>query len=63
MHTEGWTYREGLYFAFISLSTIGFGDYVIGKSTNINLRLVLEFTATESTGFEVKAKKKDAFIL
>ncbi|KAF5922775.1 hypothetical protein HPG69_013120 [Diceros bicornis minor] len=30
MHTEGWTYKEGLYFAFISLSTIGFGDYVIG---------------------------------
>ncbi|XP_008527405.2 potassium channel, subfamily K, member 16-like isoform X1 [Equus przewalskii] len=28
-HTEGWTYEEGLYFAFISLSTIGFGDYVI----------------------------------
>ncbi|KAB0402731.1 hypothetical protein E2I00_019925, partial [Balaenoptera physalus] len=28
MHTEGWTYKEGLYFAFISLSTIGFGDYV-----------------------------------
>ncbi|XP_039096718.1 potassium channel subfamily K member 16-like [Hyaena hyaena] len=29
-HTEGWTYKEGRYFAFISLSTIGFGDYVLG---------------------------------
>ncbi|XP_078518223.1 potassium channel, subfamily K, member 16-like [Lissotriton helveticus] len=27
---EGWSYREGFYFAFISLSTIGFGDYVVG---------------------------------
>ncbi|XP_051833711.1 potassium channel subfamily K member 16-like [Antechinus flavipes] len=28
--TEGWTYSEGIYFAFITLSTVGFGDYVVG---------------------------------
>ncbi|XP_019373939.1 PREDICTED: potassium channel subfamily K member 16-like [Gavialis gangeticus] len=28
---EGWSYSEGIYFAFITLSTIGFGDYVVGK--------------------------------
>ncbi|XP_036105067.1 potassium channel subfamily K member 17 [Molossus molossus] len=27
---EGWSYMEGFYFAFITLSTVGFGDYVIG---------------------------------
>ncbi|XP_062432508.1 potassium channel subfamily K member 16-like isoform X3 [Rhea pennata] len=27
--TEGWSYSEGIYFAFITLSTIGFGDYVV----------------------------------
>ncbi|XP_023483585.1 potassium channel subfamily K member 16-like isoform X2 [Equus przewalskii] len=37
-HTEGWTYEEGLYFAFISLSTIGFGDYVIVKQKKRRLR-------------------------
>ncbi|XP_051852641.1 potassium channel subfamily K member 16 [Antechinus flavipes] len=29
-HVEGWSYGEGFYFAFITLSTIGFGDYVVG---------------------------------
>lgn len=30
-HVEGWSLCEGFYFAFITLSTIGFGDYVVGK--------------------------------
>ncbi|XP_067884699.1 potassium channel subfamily K member 16 [Heterodontus francisci] len=29
-YVEGWTYGESFYFAFITLSTIGFGDYVVG---------------------------------
>ena len=63
-HTEGWTYEEGLYFAFISLSTIGFGDYVIGKSTDvINLRIVLALIVTESTGLEVKYNSKYSIYL
>ncbi|ETE73519.1 Potassium channel subfamily K member 16, partial [Ophiophagus hannah] len=28
---EGWSYSEAIYFTFITLSTIGFGDYMIGK--------------------------------
>ncbi|KAM6909678.1 potassium channel subfamily K member 5-like [Xenentodon cancila] len=30
MSTEGWSYLEGIYFSFITLTTIGFGDYVAG---------------------------------
>ncbi|KAJ7413828.1 potassium channel subfamily K member 10-like isoform X3 [Willisornis vidua] len=32
--TEGWSYSEGIYFAFITLSTIGFGDNVVGKQSD-----------------------------
>ncbi|KAM4679041.1 potassium channel subfamily K member 17 [Amazona ochrocephala] len=33
---EGWSYEEGLYYSFITLSTIGFGDYVIGMNPDRN---------------------------
>lgn len=32
MVTEEWDYIEGLYYSFITISTIGFGDFVAGKS-------------------------------
>lgn len=31
MVTEGWDYIEGLYFSFITITTIGFGDFVAGQ--------------------------------
>ena len=30
-YVEDWSYGEGFYYAFITLSTIGFGDYVVGE--------------------------------
>ncbi|XP_061771945.1 potassium channel subfamily K member 5-like [Nerophis ophidion] len=33
---EGWSYLEGLYFSFITLTTVGFGDYVAGVNPNID---------------------------
>jgi Ion channel len=27
---EGWSYEEAVYYAFVTLATIGFGDYVAG---------------------------------
>lgn len=31
MYMEGWSYLEGLYYSFITLTTVGFGDYVAGR--------------------------------
>ncbi|KAG7242153.1 hypothetical protein INR49_024199 [Caranx melampygus] len=35
MSLEGWSYLEGIYFSFITLTTVGFGDYVAGVNPNI----------------------------
>ncbi|XP_030575100.1 potassium channel subfamily K member 5 [Archocentrus centrarchus] len=34
MSQEGWTYIDGLYFSFVTLTTIGFGDMVAGVDPN-----------------------------
>ncbi|OAD56477.1 Open rectifier potassium channel protein 1 [Eufriesea mexicana] len=31
---EGWTYDEAVYYAFVTLTTIGFGDYVAGQDNS-----------------------------
>ncbi|XP_052370049.1 potassium channel subfamily K member 5-like isoform X2 [Oncorhynchus keta] len=36
MSLEGWSYLEGFYFSFITLTTVGFGDYVAGINPNID---------------------------
>lgn len=36
MYMEGWSYLEGLYYSFITLTTVGFGDYVAGVNPKMN---------------------------
>lgn len=35
MSMEGWSYLEGIYFSFITLTTVGFGDYVAGVNPDV----------------------------
>lgn len=37
-HYEGWSYDEAVYYAFVTLTTIGFGDYVAGQVNNYLLQ-------------------------
>ncbi|NP_001088981.1 potassium channel, two pore domain subfamily K, member 5 S homeolog [Xenopus laevis] len=43
MKTEGWDYIEGLYFSFITITTIGFGDYVAGVNPNVNYNVLYRY--------------------
>ncbi|XP_064622230.1 potassium channel subfamily K member 16-like isoform X2 [Lineus longissimus] len=36
--TEGWTYGEAVYYSVITLTTVGFGDFVAGLDYSGNLR-------------------------
>uniref|UniRef100_A0A3Q3ELW8 Potassium channel, subfamily K, member 5b n=1 Tax=Labrus bergylta TaxID=56723 RepID=A0A3Q3ELW8_9LABR len=36
MSMEKWSYLEGIYYSFITLTTVGFGDYVAGVNPNID---------------------------
>ena len=41
MHTQDWTFVEGVYFWFVTLTTIGFGDYVPEKQAKSQLPIYI----------------------
>ncbi|XP_030413138.1 potassium channel subfamily K member 5 [Gopherus evgoodei] len=43
MVTEGWDYVEGLYFSFITITTIGFGDFVAGVNPDVNYHALYRY--------------------
>ncbi|KAF4102543.1 potassium channel subfamily K member 5a isoform X1 [Onychostoma macrolepis] len=43
MSQEGWTYIEGLYFSFVTLTTIGFGDLVAGVDPNADYPILYRY--------------------
>ncbi|XP_045700041.1 potassium channel subfamily K member 5 [Phyllostomus hastatus] len=43
MVTEEWDYIEGLYYSFITISTIGFGDFVAGVNPSANYHALYRY--------------------
>ncbi|KAL4624254.1 potassium channel subfamily K member 5-like [Arapaima gigas] len=43
MSQEGWSYIEGLYFSFVTLTTIGFGDLVTGVDPNVDYPVLYRY--------------------
>uniref|UniRef100_A0A8C9PYV5 Potassium two pore domain channel subfamily K member 5 n=1 Tax=Spermophilus dauricus TaxID=99837 RepID=A0A8C9PYV5_SPEDA len=43
MVTEEWDYIGGLYYSFITISTIGFGDFVAGVNPNANYHALYRY--------------------
>ncbi|KAL4630625.1 potassium channel subfamily K member 5-like [Arapaima gigas] len=43
MCQEGWSYVEGLYFSFVTLTTIGFGDLVTGVDPNADYPVLYRY--------------------
>ncbi|XP_075410226.1 potassium channel subfamily K member 5 [Tenrec ecaudatus] len=43
MVTEDWNYIEGLYYSFITISTIGFGDFVAGVNPDANYHALYRY--------------------
>ncbi|CAN2387539.1 Potassium channel subfamily K member [Pristimantis euphronides] len=41
--TEGWDYIEGLYYSFITITTIGFGDYVAGVNPKVTYNALYRY--------------------
>lgn len=50
---ENWNFLESFYFCFISLSTIGLGDYVPGEAFNQKFRELYKLGITGRCGFYV----------
>lgn len=42
-YTEGWTFTQGIFFSLVTITTIGFGDYVPTKTIS---KIILLFYAT-----------------
>lgn len=42
-YVEGWSKLEAIYFVVVTLTTVGFGDYVAGEATFLVLHFLTHF--------------------
>lgn len=61
MSFQGWTFVQGVYFWFVTLSTIGFGDYVIKRDWPQRINISSNLETDSGSGDLEEASSKVVF--
>lgn len=56
-YVEGWSKLEAIYFVVVTLTTVGFGDYVAGEATFLGLYFPTHFIPAQGLGNLSSASK------
>ena len=60
MRYQNWTFVQGVYFCFVSFSTIGFGDFFVSANQPIALKQLVAKSPNASKIYLVNSSKGDA---
>ena len=60
MRSQNWTFVQGVYFCFVSFSTIGFGDFYVSANQPIPLKRLVVKSPNASKIYLVNSSKGDA---
>ena len=60
MRSQNWTFVQGVYFCFVSFSTIGFGDFFVSANQPIALKQLVAKSPNASKIYLVNSSKGDA---
>lgn len=60
MRSQNWTFVQGVYFCFVSFSTIGFGDFFVSANQPIALKQLVAKSPNASKIYLVNSSKGEA---